>query len=97
MCSCFIPECEHADHTSYSKPWIDWAIPQDQSSDQVIGIKADLCDRFPVNLTAWDLYNDTCAINIFDGSRTIRCDQWIFSDKENTIVNEVRIAHSLIN
>lgn len=85
---CFIPECENAGDTSYSKPWIDWAIPQDQSGDQVIGVKADLCDRFPVNLTAWDLFNDTCDGNIFDESRTIRCDQWIFSDVENTIVNE---------
>lgn len=89
---CYIPECEHPQDTSYKVPWINWAVPQNSDSSQVIGISADFCDRFAINQTAWNLRNETCTEEIFDRSRLVKCAEWVFDDVERTIVNEWNIT-----
>ncbi|KAL1506268.1 hypothetical protein ABEB36_005662 [Hypothenemus hampei] len=89
---CYIPECETSNDTSYDVPWMSWAIPQDNATDQVIGFKGDLCDRFAINQTTWNLYNGTCMKNLFDRGRTVKCSEWIFAEVERTIVNEWNIT-----
>ncbi|KAL1506270.1 hypothetical protein ABEB36_005662 [Hypothenemus hampei] len=71
---------------------MSWAIPQDNATDQVIGFKGDLCDRFAINQTTWNLYNGTCMKNLFDRGRTVKCSEWIFAEVERTIVNEWNIT-----
>ncbi|XP_060531615.1 organic cation transporter protein isoform X2 [Cylas formicarius] len=88
---CFVPECERAFDTKYEQPWLNWAIPQESDSDQVIGFKSDSCDRFSVNWTAWNL-NKTCSKDTFDTSQVVKCSQWIFDDFERTIINDWNIT-----
>ncbi|KAJ8912268.1 hypothetical protein NQ315_008859 [Exocentrus adspersus] len=86
---CFIPECEDPQDTSYDTPWMKWAIPIDDNSDQLIGVKADTyCDRFAFNRS---VTNATCSPEMF--TRTIeKCTEWIFDNDERTIVNDWNIT-----
>ncbi|XP_018566487.1 organic cation transporter protein isoform X2 [Anoplophora glabripennis] len=85
---CFIPECEDPLDTSYDTPWLKWAIPAEKNSDQVIGVKADTCDRFSLNQSA---INTTCSPEMF--TKTIeKCSEWIFDNNERTIVNDWNIT-----
>ncbi|KAH1017518.1 organic cation transporter protein isoform X2 [Dendroctonus ponderosae] len=88
---CFIPECENASNPIFEAPWIDWALLQDNSS-QVIGFRADQCDRFAVNQTAWIADEEQCTKSIFDRNNIVKCTEWVFSGSDYTIVNEWNIT-----
>ncbi|KAJ8969980.1 hypothetical protein NQ317_007027 [Molorchus minor] len=81
---CYIPECEDALDTSYEVPWMDWAIPSDTSTNQVIGVKVDSCSRYAVNQS---VTNATCSQDIFTDV-VEKCSEWVFDDAERTIVTD---------
>ncbi|KAJ8936299.1 hypothetical protein NQ318_001492 [Aromia moschata] len=85
---CLIPECEDAYDTSYNVPWLNWTIPMDHSSDQVIGVKVDSCERYSLNRS---IDNTTCSPDIFT-SNIEKCSEWVFDENERTIVSDWNIT-----
>ncbi|KAG5886492.1 hypothetical protein JTB14_014675 [Gonioctena quinquepunctata] len=87
---CFIPECEDPHDTSFTVPWMDWAIPHEASDNQVIGVKADTCLRYaPRNISELN----TTACSKYSFTETVeKCSEWIFDENERTIVNDWNIT-----
>ncbi|XP_074033259.1 organic cation transporter protein isoform X3 [Leptinotarsa decemlineata] len=87
---CFIPQCEDPHDTSYNVPWMKWAIPNQISENQVIGVETDSCSRYAAKNES-TATNNTCTENAF--TNTIeRCSEWIFDENERTIINEWNIT-----
>lgn len=91
---CRIPECESANApASYQTPWIQNAIPQEDG-------RLQNCLRYDINatlatkrLTSSKNSADTkCSSDIFDKSKVIECNDFVFKTSEHRMIQEVNFS-----
>lgn len=81
-----MPECEFGVNNRdllYNQPWLSSAIPQ-------LNEKFDNCYRYaPKNWTS-TLLPGQCTADMFDSSKKIACNEYVYTTDEKNIQTEVR-------
>lgn len=81
-----MPECEVGidnREIPFDRPWLDIAIPSENG-------KLDNCHRYaPKNWT--DITPGQCSVDMFDRSKKIPCNEYIYASDEKNIQTEVKI------
>ena len=88
---CFISQCEQFEGTKYSQDWLQNALPGSFSNGKFV---PEGCYEynFIQNINDTELTrNNTCFADLF-GLERQKCNSWIFSSDEVTIVNDVSLV-----
>ncbi|XP_070504608.1 organic cation/carnitine transporter 2-like [Chironomus tepperi] len=84
---CFVSECEQFESTKYSQDWMQNALPGSLSNGKFL---PEGCYKYNIiqNINDTELTrNNTCFADLF-GLEREKCNSWIFSSDEVTIVND---------
>lgn len=83
---CKIPECDATNTDNrkieFDQPWLAHVIPSSQDS------LAD-CVRYAPNDNLTEIDQNACSANMFDASRLIECNEFIYSSDEINVQTEV--------
>jgi len=90
-CRCEIPQCD-INNTTYDPEWLSIAVPLKDSVNHEpyrcirykykYSFSSNKMDNFTYNM---------CTPEFFDINFTEKCDMWVFTDTERTIVNDFHI------
>lgn len=79
---CKIPQCDDYGDILYEPAWINDAIPLKNGVPEQ-------CLRFSMTNEFNDTSHTSCTANIFNRSRIIRCNEFVYKTDEVNLVNEV--------
>uniref|UniRef100_A0A1B6F9N5 Major facilitator superfamily (MFS) profile domain-containing protein n=1 Tax=Cuerna arida TaxID=1464854 RepID=A0A1B6F9N5_9HEMI len=82
---CLVPECEEANTTEFSPPWLSLAVPYRGDP-----LQPAWCERYGVSL-AINTTAQICPPEMFMTNVTQTCNQWVFESKEKTIATEFEL------
>lgn len=81
---CYIEQCDGNNTSLENKTWLEYAVP---FSNQ----KPSKCYRYlPINITVANEYDlETCREDMFLKNMTERCNHFVYSTAERTILSDV--------
>lgn len=84
---CFVAQCEQFEDTTYTQDWLRYVIPSSVSNGKFV---AEGCYQYNFigNVTYLNGTTDNTCLGDFFGPKREKCNSWIFSRDEVTIVNE---------
>ncbi|BES93527.1 Organic cation transporter [Nesidiocoris tenuis] len=74
---CLVPGCESLNDTTFNSPWVNRSIPYEDG-------KLARCQRYVPRAG----HEDSCSPDAFNSNVTESCQEFVFSNAENTIVSE---------